>query len=348
MDNYKVAIIIPCWNSSMFIRQMLDSVICQTYSDFRVFCVDDESEDDTISILQEYAQKDHRINVVKRNRLPKGAPTCRNIGFDCSDGAEYVIWFDSDDVIAPYCIAQRVLFMDHHPELDYGCFKAKTFKSDPSEREGTSLYGIEYPFADDMTRMIKRRNPFGGWELIHRRSSLLKSQIIWDEQLLSYQDTDFIIQLFQKGLKYQYANDTKIDYFYRTGYRPFSITLNRFTDADKASDLYFLNKLYHHLTDSQKKRYSLDLDGYVLYFFTVFYQDSAFVDQLLQLDWIKNRKWLTFRIKLCSKLLSFMNRKMRHLLFPLTYIYGRFEGIKYRNYQKEQLLLEIERGFASC
>ena len=332
----------------MFIRQMLDSVICQTYTDFRVFCVDDESEDDTISILQEYAQKDHRIHVVKRNRLPKGAPTCRNIGFDCSEGAEYVIWFDSDDVIAPYCIEQRVLFMDHHPELDYGCFKAKTFKTEPLEIEETYLLGYEYPYADDMTRLIKRRNPFGGWGLIHRRRSLLKSQIIWDEQLLSNQDSDFIIQLFQKGLKYQFAKDSKIDYFYRICFRPYSITLNKYKDADKVSDLYFLNKLYHHLTDPQKKKHALDLDGYVMYYFLMFYQDSAFVDQLLQLDWLKNRKWFTFRIKLCSKLLSFMNRKMRHLLFPLIFIYEKFDFRKYRKYQKGQLLLEIERGFASC
>ena len=347
MDNYKVAIIIPCWNSSMFIRQMLDSIICQTYSDFRVFCVDDQSEDDTIAILQEYAHKDHRIKVVCRNRLPKGAPTCRNIGFDCSEGAEYVIWFDSDDIVAPYCIEQRVLFMDHHPELDFGCFKAKTFKRDPSEIDETYLFGLEVPFADDLSGLIKGMISLGGWALIHRRNSLLESHLIWDERLLSAQDFDFNVQLFQKGLRYQHAKDSKIDYFYRTGFRPYSITLNNNKDADKASALYFLNKLYHSLTDSQKKRYTLGLDRRALSYFLMFYQDSVFVDQLMQLDWLKNRKWFNFRVKLCSKLLPIMNRKMRHLLFPLHFFYDRFDYRRYQKYRKDQLLLEIERGFSS-
>ena len=347
MDKYKVAIVIPCWNSSMFIKPMLDSVLRQTFTDFRVICVDDQSEDNTFSILQEYAKKDNRINAICRNRLPKGAPTCRNIGFDYSESAEYVIWFDSDDIISPYCIEQRVNFMDSHPDLDFACFKAKTFKNDPSETENVYLFGYEYPFADDLSRTIRRNNPFGGWELIHRRGSLLKNDIQWDERLLSYQDVDLILQLFKKGLTYAYAKESKIDYFYRIGYRPYSITLNKFTDADKASDLYFINKLYNNLTTLQRQKYSYDIDGYILNYVALFYKDNTFIRKLLQLDLLKEKKWFTFRIKICCQMLKLINkRKARHLFFPLNYLYRINDDKNYRKYRSNQLKMEIERGFS--
>ncbi len=308
-----MAVIIPCWNSGLFIRQMLNSIISQTFLDFKVYCVDDHSEDDTMAVIQEYAENDSRICVVSRDRLPKGAPTCRNIGFELSEGAEYVIWFDSDDVVAPFCLEQRVHFMDSHPELDFGCFKAKSFISEVTEDQKTTLYGYACPFSDDLTRFMRQCNPFGGWELIHRRSSLIKYQMSWDENLLSAQDTDFIIQLLLEKVNYGYAEESRIDYFRRTGFRPYSITLNNCKDANKVSDLYFLNKLHKSLKNEKKKEYLLELDGYLLSVVLKFYYDQSFIKILLQQEWLKNRNNFKYRVWLCSRLLCFMNKKFRYV-----------------------------------
>ena len=101
---------------------MLDSLLAQTFEDFRVFVVDDQSTDRSLDILNDYSKKDKRINVYIRDREPKGAQTCRNIGFDLTIGAKFVVFFDNDDLVAPYCLEQRVRFMELHQELDYAIF----------------------------------------------------------------------------------------------------------------------------------------------------------------------------------------------------------------------------------
>ena len=115
----KIAIVIPCWNCEKEITELLDSIILQTYEDWQVICVDDQSTDKTLKVLKEYSKNDNRINYLVRSRLPKGAQTCRNIGLEYSKDSKYICFFDSDDIIAPYCLEQRIRYMEQHPDLDF-------------------------------------------------------------------------------------------------------------------------------------------------------------------------------------------------------------------------------------
>ena len=100
---------------------MIDSIKCNTYDNWELLAIDDGSEESTISLLQRYAQEDSRIRLICRSRLPKGAPTCRNIGIDEAQG-KYLVFFDSDDYITPDCLGQRVQSIEAHPELDFMVF----------------------------------------------------------------------------------------------------------------------------------------------------------------------------------------------------------------------------------
>ena len=110
--DYTLAVVIPCWNCEQYIGALLDCLLSQTLLDWKAFLIDDWCEDGTAGIIKSYEAKDARIRYYKRDREPKGAQTCRNIGFGLTEGAKYVVFFDSDDLIAPYCFEQRVLAMD--------------------------------------------------------------------------------------------------------------------------------------------------------------------------------------------------------------------------------------------
>lgn len=93
----KVSVIIPCYNAQKYIGQCIDSLLCQTLSDFEIICVDDGSTDETPVILKGYAERDSRVKVLEQKNLYAGV--ARNKGLAAAEG-EYVIFLDGDDFFA--------------------------------------------------------------------------------------------------------------------------------------------------------------------------------------------------------------------------------------------------------
>ena len=90
----KVSVIIPVYNVENYLRKCLDSVINQTLNDIEIICVNDESTDCSLNILQEYAVQDSRIIII--NQKNSGAGAARNAGLKVARG-EYLSFLDSDD-----------------------------------------------------------------------------------------------------------------------------------------------------------------------------------------------------------------------------------------------------------
>ncbi|MDD6479318.1 MAG: glycosyltransferase family 2 protein [Oscillospiraceae bacterium] len=93
-----ISIIIPIYNSEIFLKECIDSVINQTYKNLEIICVNDGSKDSSLEILKEYESKDGRIVIV--DKLNEGVAKARNDGVDLSKG-EYIMFLDSDDWIEP-------------------------------------------------------------------------------------------------------------------------------------------------------------------------------------------------------------------------------------------------------
>lgn len=94
MSSPKVSIVIPCYNVEKYLHQCLDSVINQTLQDIEIICVNDGSKDSTLSIIQEYAEKDCRIKIIDKPNAGYG--DSMNRGFDMATG-EYIGIIESDD-----------------------------------------------------------------------------------------------------------------------------------------------------------------------------------------------------------------------------------------------------------
>lgn len=93
-----VSIVIPVYNVEKYLRQCLDSVVCQTFKDIEIIIVDDGSQDNCGSICDEYAAKDKRITVIHQQN--KGLSEARNAGIEAASG-EYFMFIDSDDWVEP-------------------------------------------------------------------------------------------------------------------------------------------------------------------------------------------------------------------------------------------------------
>lgn len=95
-----ISLVVPVYNVESFLRQCLDSLVNQTYSDIEIICVNDGSTDGSLEILKQYAKKDSRIIVV--NRENRGVSESRNEGIHYAKG-DWLMFVDSDDWIDTDC-----------------------------------------------------------------------------------------------------------------------------------------------------------------------------------------------------------------------------------------------------
>jgi glycosyltransferase involved in cell wall biosynthesis len=97
MQKGLVSIIIPCYNSTEYITQTIESILVQTYQNWEMIIVDDCSVDDSVKIILTYQKKDERINLYQ-TKVCSGSPIePRNMGIEKASG-QYIAFLDSDDV----------------------------------------------------------------------------------------------------------------------------------------------------------------------------------------------------------------------------------------------------------
>lgn len=90
----EISIILPVYNVEKYLAQCLDSIVNQTFKDFECICVNDGSTDNSLSILQKYAQKDKRFKIITQEN--KGLSGARNAGIKTAK-SKYLTFIDSDD-----------------------------------------------------------------------------------------------------------------------------------------------------------------------------------------------------------------------------------------------------------
>lgn len=203
-----VSIVIPLKNRRDLVVETLESVMGQTYKDFECIVVDDHSEDGSDAVVEAISKQDSRIRIFKRSSKLSGAPVCRNEGLRKTMG-EFVIFLDSDDLLAFDCLKHRVALMRKYPELDFAVFRARKFYSEPGDSEGLVN---KFSDVDDLCRFIARHLPWGTAAPIWRRT-FLDRHVGWDENIPSGQDIDFCIQALCLRPRYQKIN--RFDFYYR-------------------------------------------------------------------------------------------------------------------------------------
>jgi glycosyltransferase involved in cell wall biosynthesis len=201
-----ISIIIPTRDRCELLQETLDSVLAQTYSNWEVIVVDDGSEDGTIEMLESLA--DERVHLIKRDRLPSGAPVCRNIGAENASGG-YLIFLDSDDLLLPHALERRVHLMEANPDLDFAAYVGEMFMSSPGDLG--KLWNM--PTTElDFERFLKldvswqTSGPIWRADFFHRIGA-------WDESLICGQDSELHLRCLSYVPNYRFF--AEVDYAIR-------------------------------------------------------------------------------------------------------------------------------------
>ena len=105
--NDLISVIVPVYNSSLYLSSCINSVLQQTFPYFELILVDDGSQDESKYICEKASRTDDRIRFIHQKH--KGVSVARNRGIRAAKG-NYLFFLDSDDMVHPYIF--EVLYTD--------------------------------------------------------------------------------------------------------------------------------------------------------------------------------------------------------------------------------------------
>lgn len=148
MNSKLISIIIPTFNRAHLIIETLVSIQKQTYVNWECLIIDDGSSDNTISMLSDFLKYDNRFTYIRRPKnRPKGPSSCRNYGFDLSQGS-FVQFFDSDDIMHPNHLEEKIIAIE---EADFVVCKLKEF---------TGTFCEDFFLNDNVPNIVEVENIF--------------------------------------------------------------------------------------------------------------------------------------------------------------------------------------------
>lgn len=135
----KVSVVIPVYNASDYLEESLDCILNQTLSDIEVICMDDGSEDNSLDMLNEIAERDERVKVLSQTNQGGGA--ARNNALKYTSG-EYLYFMDADDKVELNAF-EELYGICQDNSLDFAIFKAVNYAEDTGEYFETPYYNMD-------------------------------------------------------------------------------------------------------------------------------------------------------------------------------------------------------------
>ena len=325
-ENIILSVIIPVYNVEKYLEECLDSVVVlNRIPGMEVICVNDGSEDGSLEILKNYADKYRNITVLSQDNA--GLSAARNVAMKYARG-RYIHFLDSDDAITQGCYQKSLELMEKQ-NLDVLFFNASGFYEEPAlekeypsyrdayrknQIEGEIISGIEYY----CKRTINGNFIVQACMYISRRSFLEENHLIFPQGII-YEDNLFTIELMVLASRVMHVNDE----FYRRRVRRGSLTINK-TEFKHAFG-YFIT--YKKLLDFTR---SLDISAvYKDYLFDrcYLYRNLA-VDRL---DRIQDETGKFYYLALDSDLSQQFFNDVANTLFLKNTIKSKNDGIVQKN-----------------
>jgi len=128
----QICVIVPVYNVEKYLRRCVDSVLRQTYADFRLLLVDDGSPDNCGSICDSYARQDERIHVIHQKNA--GLSAARNSALDwmyANSSCQWITFLDSDDWLHPEFLQRMLAAAQENQTLVSICGYEETTGDDP-------------------------------------------------------------------------------------------------------------------------------------------------------------------------------------------------------------------------
>jgi len=179
VNNPQVSVLMPVYNGEKYLREAIDSILNQTFTNFEFIIINDASADNSRAIIENC--NDERIRLLN-NDQNQGLPYCLNRGLDAARG-EYIARMDADDISLPERLEKQIAFMEEHNEIGLCGTWIKYF--------GEKDLVLAFP-SDDATIRCKLlfENNIAHPSVVVRRSLLVDNNLFYNPAFKFAEDYD--------------------------------------------------------------------------------------------------------------------------------------------------------------
>lgn len=223
-----VTVVMPVYNAELYLRESIESVLCQTFSDFEFHIIDDGSIDSSVEIIKSYS--DSRIYLWK-NQTNKGVTQTLNEAYERIN-TKYIARMDADDIALSHRLQTQINFMEKNPEISIA---GSWFSS--------TNFEIQYKPPtkhDDIAVGLLENSQIGHPTIIIRNETWKKNKLSYSDDFLYAEDYECWCSSVIKGLKL--ANIPEFLLLYRSHEQQISTSKN----LEQIKSSYTIRTKYFH------------------------------------------------------------------------------------------------------
>lgn len=232
-----VSIIVPVYNAEQYLEQCIDSILCQSYTDYELILINDGSSDGSARVCDQYAEKDKRVRVIHQKNA--GVSHARNVGIDNAAG-EYIVFCDSDDYVEKDYLYDLVSSLPANSDADtlvLSNLSHVTPDGGVSINSGRdSVIELDNGNLEDYLYLVERYAIYGPYCKLYIRKVFETHHLRFREQLKSAEDFDFNIRYIEHMRFIQTL--AKSQYYYRVGYKKVT---SRFIDESSIASAHIMS-----------------------------------------------------------------------------------------------------------
>ena len=276
--NNMLGIVIANWNGEKILTDCLDSLMKQSYNNFKVYIIDNASKDKSLEIINSYMQKiSIELRVMNHNT---GFAIANNIGIQMAidDGCENILTLNNDVELDPYCLENAMKLINKNLNIDIFQLLMINFydrkKCDAAglifnKRLYVTQVGYKQPVTEILNKNIVIEGACAG-AAIYRSSALQRVQLengdYFDSNFFAYyEDVDLALRLRNTGSKALLAKDCIVYHIHSatgnktSGFKEYYLARNLFLYMKRNQDLrsYKINQFsyYKHIIRILLKNY---------------------------------------------------------------------------------------------
>lgn len=199
----KVSIIVPVYNADLYLEKCLNSLVNQTLQDIEIICVNDNSKDKSLKILQKFAKNDNRIKIINFKET-NGQSKARNIAIESVSG-EYIGFVDADDFVD---IDMFEKMYKKAQKSDMVMCQTKVFDEKVQSYKDDAYFALdcfddkftEKPFNHEDTKDFITEINVSVWNKIYRTEFLKKCGVKFQEGFI-YEDLPYFYEVYTLAKK---------------------------------------------------------------------------------------------------------------------------------------------------
>ena len=276
MEKTNVSVIIPIYNCEKYISRCIDSILNQSYKDIEIIIVDDNSNDNSCKIINQYINSFSCIKYLK-NDTCMGPALSRNRGLElaCS---EYVLFLDGDDWIDLNCLEKSIKKFESDPNIDVVLWEIKT-AYEYNRISSRYKYLYDNVITNNMALSLLSHSfeneyflsPLLGCKLF-KKSLLDNNSIVFFDSI--YEDDAFTFMSFYYSNKIALITDSCLYYYQHSSSLTHHFTEKYITDFFKTF-IYLYNQLGNQPKEYFYKFFTKSLQSMLNCMNNVVYEQSV-------------------------------------------------------------------------